>query len=89
MEFRILGPLDVTSEGRPIVLPGSRERTVLALLLLSANRVASSERLIDELWDDRPPERGADALRVFASYTGEFRTNAVAHQISAGLRLTW
>src|SRR5438093_4281717 len=67
MEFRILGPLEVTSEGRPVALPGSRERTVLALLLLSANRVVSSERLIDDLWGDKAPDRAADALRVFVS----------------------
>jgi len=67
MEFRILGPLEATSEGRSVVLPGSRERTVLALLLVSAGRVAPSERLIEELWGERPPDRAADALRVFVS----------------------
>jgi len=67
MEFRILGPLEVVSEGQLVALPGSRERTVFALLLLSANQVVSSERLIDELWGDRARERAADALRVFVS----------------------
>ncbi|MGH9283564.1 MAG: BTAD domain-containing putative transcriptional regulator, partial [Acidimicrobiales bacterium] len=67
MEFRILGPLEVTSEGRPVPLPGSRERTVLALLLLSPNRVVSSDRLIDELWTEKSPDQPAQALRVFVS----------------------
>jgi len=46
VEFRILGPLEVTHEGRPVVVPGSRERAVLVLLLASANRVVPAERLL-------------------------------------------
>src|ERR1051325_7974339 len=44
MEFRILGPLEVVDDnGAGVAVGGSRERAVLALLLLSANRVVSSE----------------------------------------------
>jgi DNA-binding SARP family transcriptional activator len=43
------------------------ERAVLALLLLSANRVVSSERLVDELWPDRPPKEALHSLRVAVS----------------------
>ncbi|MDQ3943589.1 MAG: AAA family ATPase [Actinomycetota bacterium] len=66
MEFRILGPLEATHEGRTLVL-GGRERVLLALLLLSASRVVSSERLADELWRGRPPEEALKALRVHVS----------------------
>ena len=46
MEFRILGPLEVIGDdGASVAVGGSRERGVLALLLLSANRVVPSERL--------------------------------------------
>ncbi len=67
MEFRILGPLEVVHEGRPVPLPGSRERAVLVLLLLSANRVVSVDRLVDALWGEHVPEGALQALRVFVS----------------------
>jgi predicted ATPase/DNA-binding SARP family transcriptional activator len=67
VEFRILGPLEVTHEGRSVVVPGSRERAVLVLLLASANRVVPAERLVEELWAGRPPQGAAGALRVFIS----------------------
>jgi DNA-binding SARP family transcriptional activator len=68
MEFRILGPLEVLDgNGAGVVLRGSRERAVLALLLLSANRVVPSDRLADDLWGDRPPEGAAHALQVHVS----------------------
>ena len=50
MEFRILGPLEVIGDdGARVAVGGSRERGVLALLLLSANRVVPSERLAADL----------------------------------------
>ena len=49
MEFRVLGALDVRDEGRTLELRGSKRRTVLALLVLHANEVIRSDRLIDEL----------------------------------------
>ncbi|MGH3527199.1 MAG: AfsR/SARP family transcriptional regulator [Pseudonocardiaceae bacterium] len=67
MEFRILGPLEVTAQGRPVALPGSRERAVLVLLLLSANRVVPAERLVEDLWDGKAQKGAAGALRVFVS----------------------
>jgi DNA-binding SARP family transcriptional activator len=52
MEFRILGPLEVVDEGRALPLGGSKQRALLALLLLEANRPVSRDRLIDVLWED-------------------------------------
>ena len=68
MEFHILGPLEILDDdGANVVLRGSRERAVLALLLLSANRVVPAERLADDLWGERPPEGAAHALNVHLS----------------------
>jgi DNA-binding SARP family transcriptional activator/class 3 adenylate cyclase len=67
VEFRILGPLEVVHDGRSVALGGTRERAVLALLLLSPNRIVSAERLAEDLWGDNPPERGMHSLRVFVS----------------------
>jgi len=67
MEFRILGPLEVWDGDRQIAVSGARQSALLALLLLNANRVVPSERLIDELWGEDSPESGATALRVRVS----------------------
>jgi DNA-binding SARP family transcriptional activator len=67
MDFRILGPLEVLAEGRPLELGGQKQRALLALLLLEANRVVSSERLIEALWEEEPPETAAKALQVYVS----------------------
>jgi DNA-binding SARP family transcriptional activator len=55
MEFAILGPLEVRHGDRVHVLGGPKQRAVLALLLLHANQVVASERLIDQLWGEEPP----------------------------------
>ena len=65
MDFRILGPLEAFDGDRAIALGGTRQRALLAMLLLEAPRVVSTDRLIDELW---PGERGAEkALQVAVS----------------------
>ena len=56
MEYRVLGPLEVRGDDGPLPLGGAKQRALLALLLLNANRVVSRERLIDELWGEEPPE---------------------------------
>jgi len=50
MDFRILGPLDVLDGGEPVALGGSRQRALLALLLIHAGEAVSSDRLIEALW---------------------------------------
>ena len=54
-EFRLLGPLEVVLDDRPVRLGGPRQRAVLAILLLNANRVVSVERLADALYAGAPP----------------------------------
>ena len=44
MDFRILGPLEVLEDGRALDLGGQKQRALLAVLLLEANRVVSSGR---------------------------------------------
>ena len=56
MDFRLLGPLEVRSRGRALPLGGPKQRAVLAMLLLQAGEVVSTDRLIDELWGERPPK---------------------------------
>jgi DNA-binding SARP family transcriptional activator/DNA-binding beta-propeller fold protein YncE len=67
MEYRILGPLEVSDDGRAVAIGGSKPRALLAILLLHANEVVSRERLIDELWGASPPETATAALQVHVS----------------------
>jgi DNA-binding SARP family transcriptional activator len=67
MEFRILGPLEVVDQGANVKLGGSKQRSLLAFLLLNPNRAISRDRLIDELWGDRPPDTAATAIQVHVS----------------------
>src|SRR5438045_3874253 len=62
MEFRLLGPLEVLRDGYTITLGGSKQRALLALLLLHANEGVSRHTLIDELWGERPPGTAAQRL---------------------------
>jgi DNA-binding SARP family transcriptional activator len=63
-DFRILGPLEVIEGGQLVPLAGARQRALLAILLLHVGEALSSDRLIDELWGEEPPEAGSAALRV-------------------------
>jgi DNA-binding SARP family transcriptional activator/ABC-type transport system substrate-binding protein/DNA-binding beta-propeller fold protein YncE len=67
MEFRLLGPLEVEDDGGPLALGGTKQRALLAILLLHANEVVSRDRLIEELWGDRPPASAPHSLEVYVS----------------------
>jgi YVTN family beta-propeller protein len=66
--FRILGPLEVVDDGRPISLGGPKQRGVLAILLLHRGEVVSSDRLVDQLWGERPPATAAKTLQGYVSH---------------------
>jgi YVTN family beta-propeller protein len=67
MEFRILGPLEVESDGQVLPIGSRQPRALLTLLLLDANRVVSRDRLFEALWGEEPPETAANALQVYVS----------------------
>src|SRR2546425_4794341 len=67
MEFRILGPLEVVEDGRAVPLDRRRMRALLAFLLLNANELVSSDRLIDEVWGPEPAKTAAASLQNYIS----------------------
>jgi YVTN family beta-propeller protein len=67
MDFRILGPLEVLDEKRMLDVGGGKQRSVLALLLLHANEIVSSDQLIDELWPDQQPPSAAKIVQAHVS----------------------
>ena len=70
MEFRILGPLELIGGGDGAPIEAPKLRALLGVLLLHANEVVSSERLIDELWGERPP---ATAGKIVQTYISQLR----------------
>jgi YVTN family beta-propeller protein len=64
-EFGILGPLQVCRPGSGVPLGGPRQRAVLALLLLEANRVVSMDRLAEDVWGGNPPEGWVTTLQTY------------------------
>jgi predicted ATPase/DNA-binding SARP family transcriptional activator len=67
MEYRVLGSLDVRDGDRSLPVASTKQRALLALLLLNANRVVSRDRLIDGLWGEQPPETAVTSLQVYVS----------------------
>ncbi len=67
MDFRMLGPLEVADERGPVVIGAAKRRALLAILLLHRNEVVSADRLIDQLWGDRPPKTARKTLQVHVS----------------------
>jgi DNA-binding SARP family transcriptional activator len=67
LDFRILGPVEVWDDEAQLQLGGPKQRAVLALLLLDAGRVVSTDRLIDALWGEQPPATAATSLQNFIS----------------------
>jgi DNA-binding SARP family transcriptional activator len=67
IEFRILGPLEVVADGNSLPLGGTRQRALLALLLLEAGRVVSTDRLTDAIWSGSPPRTHSASLQNFVA----------------------
>jgi YVTN family beta-propeller protein len=67
LEVRLLGPVEARRDGAPLALGGGRQRALLAALALRRGQVVSTDRLIDELWGEHPPETAATALHGLVS----------------------
>jgi WD40 repeat protein/DNA-binding SARP family transcriptional activator/energy-coupling factor transporter ATP-binding protein EcfA2 len=63
LRFRILGPLAVFADEEPLQVGGPKQRALLALLLLSANRVVPRDRLLAELFVELNSNSADHALR--------------------------
>lgn len=55
MDFQVLGPVTVLHRDRLLPIAGARQQRILAMLLSDANRVVPTTRLIDAVWQQRPP----------------------------------
>ena len=67
VEFLVLGPLRVLDTGRPVTIAAPRQRALLAALLVHANEVVSTDRLLDLVWGGDDSEVGISTLRYHIS----------------------
>jgi DNA-binding SARP family transcriptional activator/tetratricopeptide (TPR) repeat protein len=71
-EFYLLGPLLVRSHGEVVPIPAGKQRALLAMLLLNANRVVPVDDLVDALWGSNPP---ASARVTIQNYIKRLRAS--------------
>jgi predicted ATPase/DNA-binding SARP family transcriptional activator len=67
MDFLLLGPVAVTEGDRPLPLGGSKQRALLAMLLVHANEVVPGDELIEALWAGEERAHATKALQVAVS----------------------
>jgi DNA-binding SARP family transcriptional activator len=87
VKFRILGPLESSIGSERLELGGTRQQVVVATLLLSANRVVTTDRLLEAIYgEDLPPTSRSQAQisisslrRLFASRSRDTIISTHAH----------
>ena len=67
MDFLILGPLELHDGDREVRLRGGKERALLALLLLNANRTLAIDRIVDDLWGEEPPDSAQKMVQIYVA----------------------
>jgi DNA-binding SARP family transcriptional activator len=89
VDFRVLGPVEARAEGRPLALAGARQRALLAVLLLRAGEPVSRERVIADLWGERPPDGAVKTVQAVVSRLRRALGGEAARLVSsaAGYRL--
>ena len=68
MDFKVLGPLEVSTADGPLQLGGRKQRLVLANLIVRANDVVSTDVLIDAVWGEEPPDSVRSTLQGYVSH---------------------
>ena len=67
LDFRVLGPLEVVGDDGAVALAHGKARAALGVLLIHANEVVATDRLIDDIWGGRPPATATKSLHVYVS----------------------
>ena len=66
-DFRLLGPLEVHADDELLPLGAGKQSAVLAMLLLELNRAVPVDRVIEQLWPEKPPGRPDTAVQGYVS----------------------
>jgi DNA-binding SARP family transcriptional activator len=78
VRFRVLGSLEIASEGHAATITGVRQRSLLTYLLLHANRPVTTDELLERLWGEKAPPTAAASLRVAVSKVRRFLEDEAA-----------
>ncbi|WP_406726981.1 BTAD domain-containing putative transcriptional regulator [Streptomyces sp. GD-15H] len=88
--YRVLGPVECFRGGRAVALGGVRQRRVLAALLMDADHVVSTTRLIGATWQQPPPTAQSQIQMVISRLRRALGVGPGDHVIStepSGYRL--
>jgi predicted ATPase/DNA-binding SARP family transcriptional activator len=67
VEFRLLGDVEASADGRRLDIGPARQRCVLVALLIDVNRLVPTDQLIDRVWADELPHRARNSLAGYLS----------------------
>ena len=67
LDVRLLGPLEVTNDGEPLVLGGRKQRRLLALLALRAGSAVPVDEVVEAVWQGDPPASASATLQAYVS----------------------
>jgi DNA-binding SARP family transcriptional activator len=67
LRFELLGDVRALRDGREVDLGPAKQRAVLAVLLLNAGRSVPTNRIVDAVWGDDPPENGANVVQKYVA----------------------
>src|SRR5262249_57001044 len=86
-EFRVLGPLEAPHDGEAVALGPTKQRALLALLLLTPGRTMPIARIVDELWGDHPPASARKVIQIHVSRLRKLLPDGILQTHGAGYRL--
>ena len=85
VQISVLGPLEASVDDQPVALGGAKQRAVLAMLGLEANRTVSADRLIEGLWGEEPPLSAAKMVQNYVwRLRGAIATDGGAEIVTRG-----
>ena len=90
VDFSLLGPMVVAHGGETLPIGGLRQRSVLAALLIEADRSVEIDQLIEHVWHDAPPPKPVASLRAYIANLRRLLGDDVRLVTEAkGYRCTW
>ena len=67
LRFELLGAVRAVRAGHELELGPAKQRAVLAVLLLQPGRPVGTDRIVDAVWGDEPPENGANVVQKYVA----------------------
>jgi predicted ATPase/DNA-binding SARP family transcriptional activator len=67
VEVRVLGAIEVVGDDGPVSLGASKQRRLLAALVIHRGETCSADALIDAVWGETPPASARKLVQVYVS----------------------